>query len=77
MLDIIALEQQFDTILNSFGEKELRQWLEFAEERELMECLERGECVWLDNPIYPQTNFKNTVINTMESDIDSTYPIAA
>ncbi|SFN38363.1 hypothetical protein SAMN04487989_10171 [Bizionia echini] len=45
MLDIDKLDKQFDEILSSFSEEKIQQWIDFAEERETMECLFNGESV--------------------------------
>lgn len=66
MLDILALEKQFDEILNSFTEKELKQWLSFAEEREMFEKLQKGDIVTIKFNTHQVANIEptsNTDIN--------------
>lgn len=43
MLDITELERKFDAVRASLTTKDLQEWLDFAEQRELQEKLERGE----------------------------------
>jgi hypothetical protein len=43
MLDIAELERKFDAIRASLTTKDLQEWLDFAEQRELQEKLEQGE----------------------------------
>ena len=66
MLDILALEKQFDGILFSFTEKELKQWLSFAEEREMFEKLQKGDIVTIKFNTHQVANIEptsNTDIN--------------
>jgi hypothetical protein len=60
MLDIKQLNDKFDEILSSFTEEKVQQWIDFANERDLVERLLRGESIdiVLDkvNPKYVSTN---------------------
>ena len=47
MLNLKELEKQFDEILDSFTEKDLKDWLDFAEQREILDKLQKGEIVTL------------------------------
>lgn len=45
MLDLDKLEKQFDEILASFTSKDLQDWIDFADNRELFDRLKNGEKV--------------------------------
>ncbi len=45
MLNIEELEKQFDQFLEAFTDKDLLDWLEFAEQREMLQKLQQGEIV--------------------------------
>ena len=47
MLNIAELRKQFQEIRASINVKELQEWLDFAEERELADRLSQGEVVSL------------------------------
>lgn len=76
MLNIKELEKQFDNILNSFSKEDLSEWIAFAEEKEVLERLKRGETVTLKfnthkiAPIVDQSDM-------IDTNCDSTYAMAA
>lgn len=45
MLDLKKLEEQFDKILKSFSTEDLQDWIDFADNRELLDRLKNGEKV--------------------------------
>lgn len=59
MLNIKELEKQFDEILNSFTDTDIKDWLEFAEQREIIDKLHRGEVVTLQLNAYQVVNIFN------------------
>lgn len=71
MLDILTLEKQFDKILDSFTEKELRKWLAFSEEREMFEKLKKGEIVTIKLNVHQVVNQKISSKNNIN--IADTY----
>jgi hypothetical protein len=77
MLNIEELEKQFDSILNSFSKQDLDEWIAFAEERETLEKLSKGETVTLKFDTYQIAPIKNLSIKMIDLNCDSTYAIAA
>lgn len=64
MLNIKELEKQFDEILNSFTDQDLKDWLKFAEQREILEKLHRGEVITLQlNAYQVVTVFNESIEN--------------
>ena len=65
MLNIKELEKQFDEILDSFTDKDLEDWLLFAEQREIQEKLQKGEVVTLKFNTYQIANVEADLINNI------------
>lgn len=77
MLNIAELEKQFDEILNAFTAKDLEEWLAFAEEREKLEKLHKGEMVTLKLNIHQIVTIVDTSIEAIEVAGNYSYAMAA
>ena len=77
MLDINALNTQFDEILQSFQKKDIQEWLLNIEEKELLEKLKKGAIVTLNFDTYQVVHVKFTANceNNMGENIN--YALAA
>lgn len=80
MLNIKELEKQFDEILHSFSDKDLEEWLAFAELREQFAMLNKGHTVTLNFNNYQIADIENSSAQSAayEKNIgDYNYALAA
>lgn len=79
MLDIEKLDKKFDEILSSFTEEKLQQWIDFADEREVMENLFNGQSININleklKPKYIVSSIKENSLYTQAG--ENNYALAA
>ena len=78
MLDLDKLNNKFDEILSTFTEEKLQHWIDFADQRELIERLLNGESVDISldkvNPKYVESN---KAIEIYSNAGENSYALAA
>lgn len=78
MLDINKLNTKFDEILSSFTEEKVQQWIDFADERELIERLLKGESVDIVlDKINPKYLDSNEIVSEYSNVDGDNYALAA
>lgn len=80
MLNIEELREGFNSILDSLSDKDISEWLTFAEERERDERLKRGQKVFIklnEFNVVKQSNDEQELIDVEKHSNNINFPIAA
>lgn len=80
MLNIEELRKGFNSILDSLTDKDISEWLTFAEERERDERLKKGQKVFIklnEFNVVKQSNDKQELIDVEAHSNNINYPTAA
>lgn len=78
MLDINKLNKKFDEILSSFTEEKVQQWIDFANEREQIERLLKGESVDIVlDKVNPKYINASKIVSKYSNAGENNYALAA
>ncbi|WP_037314192.1 hypothetical protein [Salegentibacter sp. Hel_I_6] len=80
MLNIEELRKGFNSILDSLSDKDISEWLTFAEERERDERLKKGQKVFIklnEFNVVKQSNDKQELIDVEKHSNNINFPTAA